>query len=148
MQVLNNSYVETVREEEGGTYGVGVRGYIDRIHNKSVLYYSFDTGEDKRDRLEQRANAEFVKVAEEGFKPEILTKVKEYLNKSYQDNLKENGYWANVIMDQYLWNMDTNSDYKKILDEITIEDVRQFAKTLLDNNNRIQVVGTGTEIAE
>ena len=147
-QVLNNIYVETIREEEGGTYGVGVRGYIDQIHNKSVLYYSFDTGEDKRDRLEQRANAEFVKVAEEGFKPEILTKVKEYLNKSYQDNLKENGYWANVIMDQYLWNMDTNSDYKKILDEITIEDVRQFAKTLLDNNNRIQVVGTGTEIAE
>ena len=127
-QVMSNIYIETIREEEGGTYGVGVRGSLDKVKNDYVIYYSFDTGEEKRARLEERAYAEFNKVAEEGFKPEILNKVKEYLNKSYQDNLKENGYWAGVIMNNYLWGNDTYTEYKDILDSITLDDVQQFAK--------------------
>ena len=134
-------------EEEGGTYGVGVRGSLDKVKNEYVIYYSFDTGEEKRARLEERAYAEFNKVAEEGFKPEILNKVKEYLNKSYQDNLKENGYWAGVIMNNYLWGNDTYTEYKDILDSITLDDVQQFAKKVLSSGNRIQVVGSGVELA-
>ena len=146
--VMNNIYTETIREQEGGTYGVGIRGSLDNIKSRFTIQYFFDTGADKRERLEKRAFEEFEKVAKEGFDSAKLSKVKEYLTKTYQDNQKENAYWSDVVLTNTVFGFDKNSNYKEVLDAITVEDVQNFASKVLSKGNRVQIIGTGIEEAK
>ncbi|MDO9154728.1 MAG: insulinase family protein, partial [Paludibacter sp.] len=50
--ILNIRYLESIREKEGGTYGVGVRGSINNIPvDEAVLLMQFDTDAEKQQKL-------------------------------------------------------------------------------------------------
>ena len=86
--------------------------------------------------------AELQKVAQEGPRPEHLAKVKEFMLKKHLENAKENIYWLNQLLEYYFSNIDMNTGYEKLVNEITVEDVKNFAKTLLDQGNIIEVTMT------
>ena len=142
MKSMDMVYTETIREKEGASYGVGTVGQINYPKDEAIFQIYFDTDPAKREKMEQIVMTELQKVAQEGPRPEHLAKVKEFLLKKHIENSKENSYWLGQL-DSYYWNnTDMNTDYEKLVNELTGEDVKNFTKALLDQGNIIEITMT------
>ena len=138
--------METVREKEGASYGVSAYGQLSRdTKDEAIFQIYFDTDPAKREKMEQIVMTELQKVAQEGPRPEHLAKVKEFLLKKHTENAKENSYWLGQLNNFYWNNVDMNTNYEKLVNEITVEDVKNFTKALLDQGNIIEVTMTAKE---
>ncbi|MDR0421576.1 MAG: insulinase family protein [Proteiniphilum sp.] len=140
-QILDIIYTETVREEEGGTYGVYTGGGISRYpKGQTILQIVFDTDPERMEHLNGIVLGVLEGFASDGPREADFTKVKEYMNKSYGENLKENGYWLNILDNKYFYGEDGHTDYIETVNAVTPDDIRDFAKALLDQGNRKTVV--------
>ena len=145
-QTMSMVYLETVREKEGASYGVSAYGQLSRgTKDEAFFQIYFDTDPAKREKMEQIVMTELQKVANEGPRPEHLAKVKEFLLKKHIENTKENGYWLGQLNNYYWYNTDMNTDYEKLVNELTVEDVKKFTKALLNQGNIIEVTMTAKE---
>ena len=141
-QTMDMVYTETIREKEGASYGVGTVGQINYPKDEAIFQIVFDTDPAKREKMEQIVMTELQKVAQEGPRPEHLAKVKEFLLKKHIENSKENSYWLGQL-DSYYWNnTDMNTDYEKLVNELTGEDVKNFTKALLGQGNIVEITMT------
>ncbi|WP_455666637.1 M16 family metallopeptidase [Phocaeicola sp.] len=145
-QILDIMYTESVREKEGGTYGVSAYGSISKYpKEEAVLQIYFDTDPEKRAKMTEIILNELNQFAKEGPSAENLSKVKEFMLKKHKENVKENGYWVNVL-DEYFWDQtDMNTGYDEMVNSITAKDLQEFTKALLDQNNRVEVSMTSEE---
>ena len=142
-QTMTMVYLETVREKEGASYGVSVYGQLSRgVKDEAIFQIYFDTDPAKREKMEEIVMSELQKVAQEGPRPEHLAKVKEFLLKKHIENAKENGYWLGQLNSYYWHNTDMNTDYEKLVNELGVEDVKNFTKALLDQGNIIEITMT------
>ena len=142
-QTMSMVYLETVREKEGASYGVSAFGQLSRgVKDEAIFQIYFDTDPAKREKMEQIVVSELQKVAQEGPRPEHLAKVKEFLLKKHIENAKENGYWLGQLNSYYWHNTDMNTDYEKLVNELGVEDVKNFTKALLDQGNIIEITMT------
>ncbi|WP_165044487.1 pitrilysin family protein [Dysgonomonas sp. ZJ709] len=140
-QVLDMVYVETIREEEGGTYGVRSRVEINRIpEGQTIVQMTYDTDPEKAATLNKIIHRELDKIAQDGPKDKDFQKVKEYMAKKFQENTKQNGYWNAVLNAYYFYNDDVYSNYMTILNSLTTEDVKAVTKALLSQENVIEVI--------
>ena len=145
-QTMDMVYLETVREKEGASYGVSAYGQLSRdTKDEAIFQIYFDTDPAKREKMEQIVMTELQKVAQEGPRPEHLAKVKEFLLKKHTENAKENGYWLGQLNNFYWNNVDMNTNYEKLVNELSVEDVKNFTKALLDQGNIIEVTMTAKE---
>ena len=145
-QTMSMVYLETVREKEGASYGVSAYGQLSRgIKDEAFFQIYFDTDPAKREKMEQIVMTELQKVAQDGPRPEHLAKVKEFLLKKHIENAKENGYWLGQLNNYYWYNTDMNTNYEQLVNELTVEDVKNFTKALLDQGNIIEVTMTAKE---
>lgn len=147
-QILTIIYQETVREEEGGTYGVGVSGNLDYYPyneplGRMTIQISFETDPEKAEHLNGIVHREFRNMAENGPKATNLDKVKEYINKQYADNLQVNGFWLSSLYQYYGYNVDTYSHYLETVNAVTTNDIKRLAKEFIDTGNLIEVVMKG-----
>ena len=142
-QVMDIVYTETIREEEGGTYGVGTMANFSSLDNSWLFLFGFDTNPQDEKRLTDRAHAELMKVVNEGPREKDFAKVKEYMLKKHAQNLRENSYWRGIISDYELGYGDNETNYEEVLNSITIDDMKAFAKGLFTGKNLIEVVMTG-----
>ena len=145
-QILNIMYTESVREKEGGTYGVSAFGSLTKYpKEKAVLQIYFDTDPAKRAKMTDIILNELNQFVDQGPSAENLNKVKEFMLKKYKENAKENSYWVNML-DEYFWEgTDMNTGYADIVNSITAKDLQEFTKALLEQNNRIEVSMTSEE---
>jgi zinc protease len=145
-QILRIIYTETIREEEGGTYGVGVRGSVSPYPKGNFdLYAYFDTNAEMRDKLVAKIHGELRKIAKEGPTEVNLNKVKEYMLKKHTEDLRDNGYWLGVLSDYSFHGINRLTGYEKIVSGITVADIQAFTNALLLQNNNVEVVMTGVE---
>lgn len=140
-QILRIVYTEKVREDEGGTYGVGVRGGVSRYpEGQSILQINYDTDPAKMEALNEIIHRELKAIADNGPRAEDFSKVKEYMLKQYDENLKENSYWMNILDTKYFYGEDNHSNYLSTLNSITAKDIQNFAKQFLSQGNEAIVV--------
>ena len=145
-QTMSMVYLETVREKEGASYGVSAFGQLSRgIKDEALFQIYFDTDPAKREKMEQIVMSELQKVAQEGPRPEHLAKVKEFLLKKHIEDAKENSYWLGQLNNYYWYKTDMNTDYEKLVNELSVEDVKKFTKALLDQGNIIEITMTAKE---
>ena len=145
-QTMSMVYLETVREKEGASYGVSAFGQLSRgIKDEALFQIYFDTDPAKREKMEQIVMSELQKVAQEGPRPEHLAKVKEFLLKKHIEDAKENSYWLGQLNNYYWYKTDMNTDYEKLVNDLTVEDVKNFTKALLDQGNIIEITMTAKE---
>ena len=145
-QVLNIVYTEEVREKEGGTYGVGVRGSISKLpKGEYSLMVNFKMSPERREELAAIIVREFEKIASQGPVSEHVEKVRSYMLKSFEESQKKNGAWMNWLYSYYFENEDTYSSYEELVKSITVEDIRLLAKYILDQGNFIEVSMTPAE---
>ncbi|MCK9437878.1 MAG: insulinase family protein, partial [Synergistaceae bacterium] len=135
-QILDIVYTEKVREEEGGTYGVSSAGAISRYpEGQTVLQIMFDTDPEKKEHLNGIVLKELNEIAANGPRESDFTKVKEYMNKSYTENLKENRYWMNILDQLYFYGEDMHTGYIDAINAMTPKDVQEFVNELLSQGN-------------
>lgn len=139
-QLMSMRYTETVREDEGGAYSVGVQGEVeDYPENVASILVQLPTAPDKRDRMAEVVYKGMDAMCDEGPKAEDLQKVKEYLHRSFQENVKDNGFWLNKMVELARYNKNYYDDYEKTVDAITAADIQQMARTIFRSGNRIEV---------
>lgn len=141
--VLEIIYTNTLREEEGGTYGASVGGQMNPNNNTWNLIYFFITNKDQQDQLIKRAKAELANLLENGTDAETFQKVKEAQIKQLDIQERDNGYWDSNLM-SYLRGFDYITGYRQTLENLTLEDLNAFMKSLANYNNDIHVVMEGT----
>ena len=92
------------------------------------------------DELMEIITAEIRKIAEEGPLTEDVEKTREYLAKEWKIGLEQNGTWMDYIDKYYTNGLDYLSNYENVLNNLTNEDIRQFAQKILDDGNMVKVV--------
>lgn len=139
-QLLNILYTQTVREEAGGTYGVSCNGQLSKYPEaEGVFQIYFDTDPERRPQMVELINKGINDFIAQGPKTEDLSKVKEYMLKTYQQNQKENSYWMGILNTMLWEGVDMNKGYENTVNGISIEDLKTFAKDFFGQKNMIEV---------
>jgi len=130
--VMDIVYTEKIREDEGGTYGVGVNGNLSLRPKETFMFLiGFQTNKEMYEKLMGIAVAELQNVANNGPRPEDLKKVKEFLVKKHAEDLESNRYWMNSIQCVERDGYNPMKDYTDIINGITGDDVANMAKAVL-----------------
>ena len=141
-EILSTRYLESIREKEGGSYGVGVGGYMEkRPVEQAVLLMQFDTDPEKQEKLIGIIHKEIQEIIANGPKEEDLTKTKEILLKSFKEQLEENSAWSKTYLPHY-YNNNLNyiRDFQKIIENITAESIVATLKAIVEQGNVVEVV--------
>ena len=83
---------------------------------------------------------ELHKIAIEGTPSFIFKRSFESIFKKRVELMATNDYWNNIIGTYYSRGFDAHTDYNKILNEVNINDIKTFLKTLLNQGNLIEVL--------
>jgi zinc protease len=145
-QILDIIYTEEIREKEGGTYGVSTSGgynYSYVPETQSYLQIVYQTSPEDYTRLNKRIEELLADFAQNGPSEANLAKVKDYLHKKYQENLRENSYYNAVLTGYLRYGVDQMTDYEKVLDSITAQDVAKAVRDLLAKDNQTLVIMYG-----
>lgn len=144
-QILDIIYTEEIREKEGGTYGVSVASNFASIPKPvKLLQIVYQTDPDKYAHLNERIIELLDEFAKEGPSEANLAKIKELQTKQYTENLRNNGFYSNMLVEYLESGEDFCTEYQKTLDSITAKDVRNAVKKLLKQKNFVTLVMEGT----
>ena len=139
-RVLQIAYTDSVREEKGGTYGVGVSFNLEKEDNpNALLRISYKSDPKRYEELNPVIYKQLLNIADHGPVASRMDKVKKYLKKQYGQMAITNDYWSYVIWHQLDDDADFDKDYCKMVDNLTASDVQKMAKELLKQNYRVEV---------
>jgi zinc protease len=140
-KILDLVYTKRIREEKSASYGVQVMGGLDDFpEGRTSFQIYFDTDPDKRADMIDVIKAGFADMAKKGPRAEDLEKCRSNIAKGRAEAMQENDYWLNVIDTYYYRGFDAHTDFDKVLNDVTAEDIRSFAKEFLEQGNEVEVV--------
>jgi zinc protease len=138
-EILMMRLRESLRENLGGTYGVGAGTSIERWPGgRFSTSYTFGSSPERIDSLAQVALEELRKFAASGPTPEELAKVKESFMRNRETALKENDFWMGTLQIQAMWGddaVDAVQSYAARVAALDAESLRSLAKVLFDETN-------------
>lgn len=141
--MLSLRYTETIREEEGGTYGVGVWTSTTKFPYEGFkLNMKFDCDPERADALKAIVYAEVEKLQTQGPTEKDVNKTIEYFIKTREEQLKENKFWLKslVSMDMYELNTISAANYNEIVKGMTPQKIQDFSKEIFENSKNVEVV--------
>ena len=140
-RVLDTRYLESVREREGGSYGVGVGGGMNRVPTtEQYLIIQFDTDPEKQERIMAVINEEIETILRDGPLANDIEKERASMLKDHEENLRDNDWWQSIIFRYYRYGENYLEEYVPAVQAITGESVRKALEQLVKANNRIEVV--------
>ncbi len=142
-QLLSMVYLKTIREDESAAYSCGAAGgfNLSSRQPKAQLQAYCPMNPDKSE-LAVRLLHEGIANAAKQIDADLLQKVKDYMLKQADINAKKNGYWINTITTFNDYGLDVYTDYKKTVEALTTDSVRDFLNQLLKSGNHIEIVMT------
>ena len=141
-RILSTRYLESIREREGGSYGVGCAAWMNSKPVPTVvLVMQFDTDPEKQDKLMQIIHQEVQEIIANGPLASDLQKEKESMLKDFKEDLEKNGWWYNTALPNY-YRLGINmiEDYEKTVQAVDGEKIQQFLKKLAASGNVFEVV--------
>lgn len=141
-QILSMIYLEKIREEASAAYSAGAAGYSSLGGDVpfTCIIGVCPMKPEKSDMAIGIMNDEVTKMTKT-VDAEMLSKVKELMLKRADENVKKNNYWLGVIQSFDEYGVDTNTDYKKIVSEMTPEKMAKFMKNvIIGGGNSIKVI--------
>ncbi len=141
--ILSLRYTETIREEEGGSYGVGVWASTSKYPYEGFkINMKFDCDPERAEALKSIVYAEVEKLKVDGPKEKDINKTIEYFIKTREEDLKENRFWldALVSMDKYDLNTIDKANYEEIVKNMTVKKLQKFASTVFGSSKNVEVV--------
>ena len=140
-RILSTRYLESIREREGGSYGVGTYGYVMGLPSpRAGLLMQFDTDPKKQERLMEIIHEEVQTIIANGPLANDLQKEKESMLKDFQEDLEKNTYWRQSLYMYYMYGHNNIRDYKAAVEAITAETVQETLRKLVSAGNVFEVV--------
>ena len=142
-QILSMIYLKTIREDESAAYSCGAAGYFSTGSKqpKAMLQAYCPMNPDKAE-LAVRLIHEGIENMAKKVDADQLQKVKDYMLKQADIDAKKNNYWINTINVFKEYGLDLHTDYKKTVEALTVDSVRDFLNQLLKSGNNIEVIMT------
>lgn len=145
MDVLSIKLRESMREEQGGVYGISFDGNPVRYPEpKYTITSSWGCNPDSISKLSQTVLDEMAMIKEKGPSEIDLNKVKETLIRERETRLKENSYWLSALQSHYLYGdrLLSLGEYKSYVNSFTGKDIKKIAGRYLDTENYVKVALT------
>lgn len=141
--ILQLRFTESLREQEGGTYGAGVNAGISKDpKNVASLIVNFDCNPDKVENLIKIMHQEIEKIASGDIKQEDLDKsITNYL-KDYKEQREHNSYHVALLYGYFKegYNLDNPKNSKNIINSIKAKDIQKFASKMMKNAKTFEIV--------
>ena len=137
VQVLDIKLREILREEKGGTYGVYCYDQVYRIPEAHYsLNFGFGCNPERVDELVKDFNIVLDSIKTFGPDKVVMTKIIEGQKRQRELDLKENGFWKDVVSDYLENNEDPEGmlKYNNWVDELTADDIKKAANEYIDDN--------------
>ena len=139
--ILGTRYLESIREKEGGSYGVGCAGYVmEDPTEQAVLLMQFDTDPEKQQKLISIIHKEVMEIIENGPRADDLQKAKESRLTSLAEDMETNSWWGTILNRYYNNGINYAKDYKKALEGVNAKSIQKTLKALVKQGNVVEVV--------
>lgn len=139
-EVATIKIIEKLREDEGGIYGGGARGSLNKVPYGSYNFsINFPCGPENAEKLTKIALAELQKMIDNGPEQKDLDKFKEGEANDDVTNMKDNNYWLQNITSYQTQGGDKYSvlNYLTKVKAITVKDLQTVGKKYLTEKNRM-----------
>jgi zinc protease len=140
-QLLNIRYIEKLREEMSGVYGMGIRINLVKIpYNHLEITLNIPCSPENTDKLTKAALDEIADIQKNGVTDEYVNKVKEAQRRDWEKNLKENGFWMGALINAYRLNdPGTITQHNERVNAVTSASLQAAAKKI-NLKNYVRVV--------
>lgn len=141
-QLLNRKYIEVLREEMSGIYGIRTNGSLNKVpYEHASLGISIPCSPDNVDSLVLAAINQIKMIQENGVEKEDIDKARELYKRQKEKSLEQNKYWLNAIKNCYV----SDYDFDKIpsyeaMDDITSKNFQAVAKKYINTDEYLKVV--------
>ncbi len=136
--VLDMVYTETLREEEGGTYGAGVSAAFNRLpEGRMLLQVFFDTNVEQAPRLMELAREGLEKLAQNGPDADKVVRVQENLKKRIPEQKINNRFWLKSLARYYDFGEDYPALYEEAVAALDAALIQRAAQALLAPGNTL-----------
>jgi zinc protease len=143
MDVARIRLREVLREDRGGTYGVSVRGSMDRIPRQRYrVTIGFGCSPERVDELVADVFRELRGLASEGPDAAVLAKVQEQHRRQRELDLRDNRFWLGALAQTLRRGGDPHEilELGELMAEVTPEVIRETADRYLRTDNFLRVV--------
>jgi zinc protease len=147
--VLDQIYVDTMREDEGGTYGASSSANAGlEPEPMYIMQVAFECKPEMAAKLRAMARDEFRKLAENGPTDEQFNRTLENFKKNVPENRISNSYWMNNLVRFAKFGFDYDKEYEEAVASLTKEGIKEAARRLFESGNFLefaQMPGKTTE---
>ena len=141
--ILDMIYTKTIREDQGGTYGVGTALQGRRRPSARIdVHVLFSTNPEAAEKLTGIAIDELKKYAQNGPTDEQFAKAMENMKKNLPEKRINNGYWMNALNHYYEYGEDYDKLYEEAINSLTADDIKKVLQAILAEGNFIEVTLT------
>ena len=139
--VLDMIYTKTIREKEGGTYGVGASlGASRKPYDRVTFMVQFDTNPEQAEKLSGLTAQYLKEFAQNGPTAEELAMALENLKKNVPESRINNSYWMSALDLNLEHGIDYDAEYEAALNSVTAEDIKALLQAVLAQDNFVQIV--------
>lgn len=147
--ILDMIYTDTLREDEGGTYGASTSGDVSNApYEDCMMQVVFQTNVESADKLRALAIKGFKGIAENGPTAEQFDKTVKNLEKNIPESKLRNAYWSSAILKYEKYGFDYISEYEAAVKALTPAMIQATAKQLIDSGNFTELVMRPADKAE
>ena len=138
--IMDMIYTKTIREDEGGTYGVGTSMVAQRTpEERLIAQVYFNTNPESVEKLSALAVKGLKELAENGPTQEHFNMTVENFKKNIPESRINNSYWMGCLQHWYEFGIDKDAEYEAALNALTPEDVKAALQELLSQGNVINI---------
>ncbi|MBO4907117.1 MAG: insulinase family protein [Bacteroidaceae bacterium] len=150
-QCVSEIYLKKIREELSAAYTASASASIMRGSDDQPRYLIQGVAPLKPEMTDTALvimHQTMVDIANNGPAAESITKAKEFMVKTFQQNLRENGFWQGRIRSIMEKDYDSAADYEAIVNGITAADIQAFAQQVVRDNNCATIVMMPSEMED
>ena len=147
--ILDMRYTESLREEEGGTYGASTNAQISRRpKSQALIQVYFDCKPALCDKLRELAISGIKDLAQNGPTEEEVNMAKLNLQKNIPESRQRNSWWRNGIEQYVTYGQDRDAEYEAAVNAISKESIQNVLKSIVGQDNFTELVMKPATTAE
>ena len=140
-KIMRMEYLETIREEKGGTYNVRVRYEMNREPvQMAELYIDYTTDPKKENKLTALIYSKMRELITIGIDANKLNRAKSVLRTQHEKDVRDNEYWLSCLKVKDQFNEDDYTSFESTLDGISAAEIQRMLKTLIGQKNETEFI--------
>jgi zinc protease len=141
--LLDRKYIEILREEMSGVYGVQATAGMGKTpYERAYLQIVFPCSPENVDSLTSAALKVITEIQAEGTSEDDIQSAREIQRRNMEENLKTNGYWMSSLLEIYRNKMSVNLlvNYDAFIKKITSEELKRVVNKYIGTDSYLRVV--------